>query len=92
MNDATLAELRNEETRNPGGPLKVVDHCPVGTIREVLPSGEEVFIGDCSFERCGFDEFTGEGHAAELAAELEQNSAKPTGDPTIVWCVGGLCR
>lgn len=70
----------------------MVDHCPVGTIREVLPSGEEVFIGDCSFERCGFDEFTGEGHAAELAAELEQNSAKPTGDPTIVWCVGGLCR
>lgn len=79
--DATIRELEEEGAKNPEGPLKLVEHCPVRIIREVKPDGEEVFLGDCDIHRCLLDELDGE--------PMEENASKPLGDPSIIWTVGG---
>ncbi|KAF7971418.1 hypothetical protein HWV62_21280 [Athelia sp. TMB] len=84
----TLRELREAETRDPEGALIFVDHCPIRSIREIKPSGEEIFIGDCGIQRCLFDEFEGDEDSTKLTQAVEENTGKVTGDPSIVWCVG----
>lgn len=89
LSDATIRELEEEGRKNPEGPLKFVGHCPVRTIREVKPNGEEVFLGDCDIHRCLFDDLEGEHNTAELKKLIEENASKPIGDPSIIWTVGG---
>lgn len=70
---------------HPDGPLKIVDACPVRSIREVKPDGTEIFLGDIGIQRYGYEELQGE----EKARLVDENMTKKTGDPTIVWSVGG---
>lgn len=80
-----LRELEEENSIHPDGPLKIVDACPVRCIREVKANGTELFLGDIGIDRCRYEGLHGEG----IARLVDENMAKKTGDPTIVWSVGG---
>jgi len=58
---------------------------PVRSIREVQPDGTQLFIGDIGIQRNSFIEIEDEEERAKL---VEENNAKPVGDPTIQWCFG----
>lgn len=81
--DEILAELAQGDQDTP---QKFVGGCPVHYIREVADDGTETFLGDVVLRRCGFSH---EHKGAQRAALVEENTARPVGDPTIVWCVAG---
>lgn len=86
QSDDTLAELKEEERLNPDGPLKAVGTCPVQHIREVLPDGTEIYLGDITIRRAGMEEVL---DPDERKKATEENNAKEVGDPSIVWTFGG---
>jgi len=73
---------------NPDGPLKVVDSCPVRSIREVKADGTDVFLGDIGVDRCANEELD-DDNADKENSLVDANMAKQTGDPSIVWTIGG---
>ncbi|KAH7920687.1 hypothetical protein BV22DRAFT_1039546, partial [Leucogyrophana mollusca] len=83
--DAVLTELREEEKRNPDGPLKIVGDCPVRHLREVLEDGSDIYIGDLGINRAQLEEVLDKD---ERAKQVEVNNAKEIGDPTIRWTFG----
>ncbi|KAH7915628.1 hypothetical protein BJ138DRAFT_1054409 [Hygrophoropsis aurantiaca] len=83
--DTLINDLREEEKRNPDGPLKLVDDCPISHLREVLPDGSDTFIGCIGVHRAQFEEVL---DAEERAEKFEENNAKEAGDPTIRWTFG----
>ena len=83
--DAVLRELEEESKTHPDGPLKFVEACPVRSIREVKADGTELFLGDIGIDRYGYEGLQGE----KKARLVDENMAKKTGDPTIIWSVGG---
>ncbi|KAH7914750.1 hypothetical protein BJ138DRAFT_1123244 [Hygrophoropsis aurantiaca] len=85
QSDSVLKELREEEQRNPDGPLKLVGGCPVRHLREVLADGSDVYIGDIGINRAQLEEVIDK---EERAKKLEENNAKKIGDPTIRWTFG----
>ncbi|KAG9314171.1 hypothetical protein JVU11DRAFT_4957 [Chiua virens] len=80
-----LAELREEERSHPGGPLKLVGGCPVRYIREVLPDGTDVYLGDIGINRAQMEEVL---DPDERKRAVETNNEKAVGDPSIVWAFG----
>lgn len=82
-----LAELRDEERLNPDGPLKLVGGCPVRHIREVLPDGTDIYLGDIGIHRAGREEVLDPG---ERTKAVEENEKKAVGDPSIIWTFGGM--
>ncbi|KAH8099283.1 hypothetical protein BXZ70DRAFT_289672 [Cristinia sonorae] len=62
--------------------------CPVRTLREVRPDGTDIMLGDIGIDRCGFPDVQDLEERERLSRE---NMARPTGDPEIVWCIGGKC-
>ncbi|KAJ7184663.1 acyl-CoA N-acyltransferase [Mycena filopes] len=70
-----------EQTASPT-PLTVED-CPVRSIREVKADGTDVYIGNISFKRCTWWDVQG----VERDKLMEENKARPTGDPEIMWQV-----
>ncbi|KAI6047834.1 acyl-CoA N-acyltransferase [Pisolithus marmoratus] len=83
---AILQELNAEEILRPGlGGLKVVGGCPVRHIREVLPDGTDVYLGDISIGRALFE---GIINPEERRKQVEINESKAVGDPSIVWMFG----
>lgn len=60
----------------------VATEAPVRFIREVLPDGTDVCIGDIAFGRNHFAEV---GDNEEREKILEKNNSKQEGDPDIVW-------
>ncbi|KAJ7597310.1 acyl-CoA N-acyltransferase [Mycena floridula] len=79
-----LADAENEEI------LKILDDCPVNTIREVLEDGSEIMIGTVNLFRCCWMELAGpHGVNWEIKDKLEEeNNARLAGDPEILWTVG----
>ncbi|KAJ7594000.1 hypothetical protein C8J56DRAFT_777684 [Mycena floridula] len=79
-----LSDAKDEEA------LKVVDECPVRTIREVLEDGTDLLIGDVGVIRCPWMELAGpKGVNWDLKEKLAaENNARLTGDPEILWTVG----
>ncbi|KAI6153793.1 hypothetical protein BKA82DRAFT_4094071 [Pisolithus tinctorius] len=82
---AILDELTAEDTLRPGGYLKLVGGCPVRHIREVLPDGTDVYLGDIDIGRAPFEEIL---DPEERRKQVEINESKPLGDPSIVWTFG----
>lgn len=82
-----LAELREEDRLNPEGPLKVVGGCPVRHIREVLPDGTDVYLGDIGINRAQMEEVL---DPDERKRAVEANNGKAIGDASIVWTFGGM--
>jgi hypothetical protein len=86
--DAAIRELEEEDRTNPDGPLKILDLCPVRSIREVRANGTDKYLGDIAIGRCTNDEMNDDSKDPEIDLTV-LNLAKETGDPTIVWTVGG---
>lgn len=87
QSEHVLAGLREEDQINADGPLKLVGECPVRHIREVLPDGKDVYIGDIRILRAPMEEVL---DAEERKRAVEANEGKVIGDPSIVWTFG--CR
>ncbi|TFK50136.1 hypothetical protein OE88DRAFT_1645865 [Heliocybe sulcata] len=79
--DELLQQLQGRSDDQP----KVVDGCPVMTLREVKEDGTEVFIGDVTIARSSFMEI---GNPDERARLRDENAARPNGDPEIVYMIG----
>jgi len=82
-----MAELREEDRLNPDGPLKLVGGCPVRHIREVLPDGTDVYLGDIGINHAQMEEVLDPN---ERKKAVEANDEKAVGDPSIVWTFGGM--
>lgn len=61
--------------------------CPVRSLREIKEDGSDLFIGDISIDRAG--RFTYLRDAESEAQKIEHNKSLPTGDPEIIWDIGG---
>ncbi|KIM88725.1 hypothetical protein PILCRDRAFT_813697 [Piloderma croceum F 1598] len=85
--DVAIRELEEENRIHPGGPLKVVESCPVRSIREVKADGTDVFLGDIRVDRCANEELD-DDNADKENSLVDANMAKQTGDPSIVWTIG----
>ncbi|KAL4070741.1 hypothetical protein J3A83DRAFT_3255875 [Scleroderma citrinum] len=82
---AILDDLKEEETSNPDGPPKLVGGCPVRHIREILPDGTDIYLGDIAIGRAQLEEVI---DPAERKNHVEINVNKPLGDPSIIWTFG----
>jgi len=85
--DAAIRELEEEDKTNPDGPLKIVESCPVRSIREVKPDGTDVYLGDIYVDRCVNEEMN-EDNEDRGVNLVDLNLAKEAGDPSIVWTIG----
>ncbi|KAF7968809.1 hypothetical protein HWV62_29286 [Athelia sp. TMB] len=87
---SALQELKDAaaDDQSPDGPLALAERCPVSCIREVQPSGADVYIGDCRMHRCQFDNLAVAGREDEQRRRIEENDARVLGDPGIVWSIG----
>lgn len=83
--DRLFKELTEDVAIGEEKPLKIVDSCPVRSIREVQADGTDIFIGDIFVHRAEFEYLRRE----EQKTKADENDAKSTGDPSIVWTVGG---
>lgn len=61
-------------------------NCPVRAIREILPNGVDIYIGDIDLHRSVYIEVLNKADREELAIK---NKEKSVGDSSIVWCPGG---
>jgi hypothetical protein len=86
--DAAIRELEEEEKINPNGPLKIIEFCPVRSIREVKADGTDVYLGDIRIDRCAAEEMNDDNGDPENSL-IDANLAKQTGDPSIIWTIGG---
>lgn len=86
--DAAIRELEEEHRINPDGPLKVLEFCPVRSIREVKADGTDVYLGDIGVDRCAHEELD-DSNENKGNSLVEANMAKQAGDPSIVWTIGG---
>jgi hypothetical protein len=86
--DAIWNELEQANTESPDGPLKVVDGCPVRSILEENDDGSYTYLGDCGFDRNMFYDVM---DVEERARLVQENDARPAGDPDIIWSMGGMC-
>jgi hypothetical protein len=86
--DAIWNELEQANTESPDGPLKVVDGCPVRSILEENDDGSYTYLGDCGFDRNMFHDVM---DVEERARLVQENDARPAGDPDIIWSMGGMC-
>jgi len=64
-----------------GAGERIVDGCPVQTIRDVHEDGTDTMIGDISICR----------ESTDRAWVPSDNETKAVGDPTIVWTIGCRC-
>lgn len=85
ISDEVMRELEEEEKTNPDGLLKFVETCPVRIIREIKADGTDLYLGDIGVDRCRYEELQGE----KKEIKTKENISKTTGDPSIVWSVGG---
>ncbi|KDR85589.1 hypothetical protein GALMADRAFT_373037 [Galerina marginata CBS 339.88] len=87
--EATLQEL---EGANLSEPHKLVNSCPVSSIREVQEDGSEKFIGDIRVGRCSYGELMKTDTIDWDSKEKNEaeNEGKQLGDPTILWSLGNF--
>jgi hypothetical protein len=86
--DAIWNGLEQANAESPDGPLKLVGGCPVRSVLEENDDGSYTYLGDCGFVRHTFDDVT---DVEERARLLRENNARPAGDPSIIWSMGGMC-
>jgi len=78
-------EVMSELLSFGGDHTKLVDGCPVNSIRDVKEDGSDVFIGDITVFR---DRYFHIEDAEEKAGLIAENNARPLGDPELVWTFG----
>ncbi|KAI0825005.1 acyl-CoA N-acyltransferase [Trametes gibbosa] len=83
--DAALEELRRAAVEHPDADPLLVSSCPVRTLREVLPDGTDILVGDIDILREGWPDVVDKA-AKEILAK--PNADRPIGDPEIIWCIG----
>lgn len=73
--------------------LKIVDGCPVNSLREVKEDGTQIFIGNFSFGRCFHTELIDTDTVDWEHAEEKKvaNEALKAGDPRLIYSIGGMC-
>jgi hypothetical protein len=81
--------LRDLQEASSDDKLKIVDHCPVRSLREVKEDGTDAYLGDIGIGRWGWEDITNHTEKQRLIAE---NTARKPGDPDIVWGLGGTLR
>jgi hypothetical protein len=86
--DAIWNELEQANAESPDGPLKIVGGCPVRSVLEENDDGSYTYLGDCGFVRHTFDDIT---DVEERTRLLQENNARPAGDPSTIWSIGGMC-
>jgi len=64
---------------------RVFGNCPVRSIVEIQPNGQWMYIGDFGLGRW---RAPGIRDVQKRAQEVEKNSEKPVGDPSIKWSAG----
>ncbi|KAF8486709.1 hypothetical protein JB92DRAFT_2759409 [Gautieria morchelliformis] len=62
-----------------------VGGCPVRILREVKENGDQVFLGDCTIGKWGFEDIQDPVEREKLKMENDQ---RPPGDPETVWGFG----
>ena len=91
--DAVLEVLRRVSVEEPNASPIVVSEPPVRTLREIREDGTDVYLGDVTFLR---ERYIDMEDGNEKSALLKANRDRATGDPEILWCIGGrsnvLCR
>ncbi|KAH9964185.1 hypothetical protein BC827DRAFT_1128120, partial [Russula dissimulans] len=87
--DAILNELEQSNAESPDGPLKLVGACPVRSILEENDDGSYIYLGDCGIIRNRFEDVMGVEERARL---VQENNARPVGDPDIIWTMGDYLR
>jgi len=85
--DAILNELEQADAESPGGPLKLVGACPVRSILEENDDGSYTYLGECGIFRSRFEDVM---DVEERAWLVQENNARPVGDPDIIWEMGGM--
>jgi hypothetical protein len=83
--DAIWNESEQADAESPDGSL--VDGCPVRSILEENDDGSYTFLGDCGIGRSTFDEVI---DVEERTRLVQENNARPAGDPDIIWSMGGM--
>lgn len=83
-----VQELKAARAKESAGPLALIERCPVSCIHEIQPDGSDVYISDCRMHRCQFDNPAVEGREEEQKRNIEENTAKELGGPSIVWSIG----
>ncbi|KAI9507814.1 GNAT domain-containing protein [Russula earlei] len=87
--DAVWGELEQANAESPDGPLKVVGGCPVRSILEENEDGTYTYLGDCGIFRNRYEDVM---DMEERARRVQENNAKPVGDPDIVWSIGDYLK
>jgi len=87
--DAVWKELEEANAEGPDGPLKIVGECPVRSILEENEDGSYTYLGDCGIYRSRFEDIM---DGEERARLVEENNARPTGDPDIIWALGDYLK
>jgi len=82
QSDAVLRDLKEA---GGDGKLKIVDDCPVRSLREVKEDGTDVYLGDCTIDRWGWPEIVDRDQRQRLT---DGNVARKAGDPDILWGIG----
>lgn len=88
--DVVFDEIKGYLNKSPQqiDPNFIASGAPVKSIREVQEDGSELYIGDLSIGRSGYEEL-GLIDIFEREQRQEENSKKPVGDPSIDWTLGG---
>ena len=75
--------------------LKIIDACPVNSIRKVNEDGTDLLIGSVDIHRVSLGELV-LGESGEYVADMsckeenqKRNEERGAGDPEIVWEFGG---
>ena len=84
--NALLAGMATDNAEMVDAKRSLVGGCPVHIIREVKEDGSDIFLGDCSFVRCSWDQVK---DVVERKKLCEQTNALPVGHPDLVWSIGG---
>ena len=76
------------EENVPVGPtgLKLVEGCPLSVIREVREDGTDIYIGSIGLIRSKFFDIV---DPVEKEQAIQENDARPLGDPDIIRSFGG---
>ena len=75
--------------------LKIIDACPVNSIRKVNKDGTDLLIGSVDIHRVSLGELV-LGESGEYVADMsrkednqKRNEEREAGDPEIIWELGG---
>lgn len=79
--DAIWSELEQANAEYP----RIVGGCPISSILEENGDGSYTFLGSCAIDRYTYEDVM---DIKERARLVQENNARPVGDPNIIWRIG----